>query len=120
MSDSQFAKIVALVVVFTSIAIYLFTQMEFPEPERAVEEVETPPVVEEAKPEPKQSPYVMYIYVCDQIEAVVVMSDPPMSVDRYHSAEPSPEMLEFMAVAEITNRVLTFNSSLYCTKPEVF
>lgn len=77
------------------------------------------PVIEVIEPEPKQSPYVVYIFVCDELEAVIVTTEPPMSTDVYNRDLPSAEMLELMFEAENANRVLTFNGGLnFCSKTE--
>ena len=77
------------------------------------------PVIEAIEPEPKQSPYVVYIFVCDELEAVIVTTEPPMSTDVYNRDLPSDEMLTLMFEAENANRVLTFNGGLnLCPKTE--
>ncbi|KKK69018.1 hypothetical protein LCGC14_2938250 [marine sediment metagenome] len=76
--------------------------------------------IEGVKPAPKQSPYVIYIYVCDQLEAVIVTSEPYMSSDMYHDDGPTAKMLVLIFEAESAGRILTFNGGLrFCPEPEI-
>ena len=110
MTDGRAAIAIIFVLILTGVTL-LISQYEEPTPA---------PVVEIIEPEPKQSPYVIYIFVCDKIEAVIVTSEPPMSSDTYHDSGPSAEMLDLMFEAQIADRVLTFNGGRrFCQPTEI-
>ena len=57
---------------------------------------------------PKQSPYVLYVHVCNKLELIMSATNPPLIAD--HDTEAPPELIKFMIAANQSGRVVVFQS----------
>ena len=80
-------------------------------------EPELEPVIVE---QPKQSPYVIYVYVCEELQGVIVTSEPLMSFDKWTDSDPDPKMMIAMVEAKKAGRDIFFQGEDYrgCPKQE--